>query len=194
MTPLCFLDMDGVLADFAGGVSKAHNRPSPYLEPSSLGIFDMEKLWGMTPAEFWVGTRQEGFWLGLEKMPDADAIVDLVCSYFGAENVAILTSPSFDPHCIPEKQQWIKQYYPQFYSNMLFGSAKRFLAGPGRVLLDDRDANIDNFRNAGGYAITVPRLWNVGWPQSDHTMKGLEKELRLYWKRITLDSPQVHGC
>lgn len=31
----CFVDMDGVLADFNGGILKRHNRPDPYLEPAN---------------------------------------------------------------------------------------------------------------------------------------------------------------
>ena len=48
----CFLDMDGVIADFVGGICHAHNRPYPYDEPAALGVWDIEKLWSMSAAEF----------------------------------------------------------------------------------------------------------------------------------------------
>ena len=44
----CFLDMDGVLADFVDGVCQAHDRAFPYDDPSNYGHFDIEPLWGMS--------------------------------------------------------------------------------------------------------------------------------------------------
>lgn len=168
MPELCFLDMDGVLADFVSGIHLAHNRPNIYeTDPQrSAGVFDIETLWGISTEEFWAPSCVDGFWRNLHKMPEADQIVQLVTSTFGTNNVAILTFPSDDARCVPEKKEWISHYYPDLLPNMLFGSAKKFLAGPSRYLLDDRDKNIESFRSYGGTGILVPRPWN-----SDHGKK-----------------------
>ena len=160
LTKTCFLDMDGVLADFVGGVCKAHDRKTPYEDPKSFGIFDMEKLWGIDAEAFWGPLEYEGFWYWLDKTPEADEIVELVCGQFGSRNIAILTSPSEYAHCIPEKKEWMKKHYPELAKQMFFGSAKRFMGGPGKVLVDDRDFNIKEFENAVGQGITVCRPWN----------------------------------
>ena len=163
MNELCFLDMDGVLANFVAGVCEVHNRPDPYLLPDYKGIFELYEIWEMSPADFWKPLSKEGFWTNLAKMPDADQIVEVVCRKFGAENVCILTSPSLDSRSVPEKRIWCRRHYPQLASNILFGSAKHFLAGPGRVLIDDRDENICEFCEFGGSGILVPRPWNALW-------------------------------
>ena len=160
MITQCLLDMDGVLADFVGGVVHAHGRPYPYDMPNSLGVFDIERIWGITPQEFWAPCDGPTFWDDLAKTPEADALVFQACQKFGPSNVAILTAPSLSPHCVPGKRRWIERYYPQLKKNIIFGSAKKFLAAPNRILIDDRDKNVDDFIGAGGPAILMPRLWN----------------------------------
>jgi 5'(3')-deoxyribonucleotidase len=159
-TALCFVDMDGVLADFVKGACEAHGRPSPYVDPKSVGIFDMDKLWKMSAQEFWRPLERDGFWRELEILPDARELVEMLCKWFKAENVCVLTAPSLDPRCIPEKRAWIAANFPALAKNMLFGSAKRFLAGQFRWLIDDRNENIDNFVNHGGIGVLYPQVWN----------------------------------
>ena len=172
-----FCDMDGVLADFVGGVCAAHGKESPYGDSSSYGVFDMEKLWGMTVKEFWTPTRGMRFWASLEKTHEADWLVDYCAKWVGVSNIAILTDPSNDPGCILGKKAWIKKYYPQLVSNMIFTSAKDFLAAPNHLLIDDRDRNIEEFRAAGGMTIRVPRFWNSDWDSADMTWKIVEHKL-----------------
>lgn len=148
-----FLDMDGVIADFLGGACKAHNRKSPYEQESSLGIWDTEKLWGITAEEFWKPIdAYDKFWDTLDKTPEADALVDMVTSLFGVKNVAVLTSPSMDPTCVPGKRRWMQRHYPQLAGRMIFASAnaKQFLAGRDSLLIDDKDTNVEEFRDSGG--------------------------------------------
>ena len=175
----CFLDMDGVLADFVTGICTASGRPNPYTTPAARGVFDMEKLWGITAEEFWRDTLADGFWEGLGKTEFADELVEMVLQRFSVEQVCILTSPSMAANCIPEKRAWVRKYYPQLAGNMLLGAAKHFLAGPDRMLLDDRDKNIENFDAYGGVGITVPQVWNKEWRFSDNTMGRLET---VFWE------------
>jgi 5'(3')-deoxyribonucleotidase len=93
-------------------------------------------------------------------MRDAEAIVGIVGAKFGLDNVAILTAPSLDPECVPGKRRWIQTHFSYFADRMIYTAAKRFLGGPGRVLIDDKNANCDEFAAAGGIAILVPRPWN----------------------------------
>lgn len=154
--------MDGVLTDFVTACCAAHGKESPYSDPKNLGIFEMEKLWNISVGEFWAPLDKLGrpFWEEMGKMPDADEIVRILEDEFGRSNICILTSPSYDPGCIPGKRAWIKNHYPQFRNQMIFGTAKRFLAGEGRVLVDDRDENVESFVDYGGHGIVIPRLWN----------------------------------
>jgi len=179
----CLLDMDGVIADFMKACCAAHNRPDPYLQESSLGIWETEKVWGITEREFWkpIDALGLGFWDGIVKTPEADRIVELLTETFGETNIAILTAPSFDPGCVPGKMAWIKRHYPQFKKRIIFGHAKEFLSAPYRVLVDDRDKNVENFRAAGGQAILVPRPWNKA-----HSVKGGHILLDLAYNLVSL--------
>lgn len=157
---ICFIDMDGVIADFVAGICLAHGRTSPYAGGANLGVFDMEKIWGITPEEFWRPANSREFWEDLPKTPEADSIIALASARFAPEDIAILTSPSMDPGSIPGKRAWIERHYPQLKSSMILTSAKQFLAGEGRVLIDDRTENIDSFNAFGGEGVMVPRAWN----------------------------------
>lgn len=179
MKPRCLLDMDGVLADFVGGICKVHNLPSPYLDSSSHGIWDTEVLWGMSATKFWKPANNLEFWINLSKTEEADALVSLVSGIFGETNVAILSAPSHDPNCIGGKMTWINKYYPQFQDRLIFGGAKEFLAGPGNYLIDDRDRNIDRFVEAGGIGIPVPRLWNRHHRKAHMALEVVETELKI---------------
>ena len=161
MSELCFVDMDGVLTDFVSAACEAHGRLNPYNNPKNYGVFEMDKIWGMTAKEFWAPMEREGYWWGMKKLPGADLLLDLLIERFGMDNICILSSPSLSPYCVPEKRQWLKHHYDsRLANNVLFGSAKQFLAGPDRYLIDDYDKNIDKFEKFGGIGITYPQLWN----------------------------------
>lgn len=176
--PQCLLDMDGVLADFNAGAYEVHRRDGYEAHPEYRGIYTLQHCWGMTDNAFWQPINAyPSFWALLPKLPDADGIVEFVTGVFGEENIAILTAPAWGPHCIPGKQQWIRQHYPQFKRRIIFGSCKEFCAGPERYLLDDRDTNVEKFDEAGGFGILVPRLWNSRWNEADHTLERLKEDL-----------------
>jgi 5'(3')-deoxyribonucleotidase len=179
--------MDGVLDDFVGAACRAHNRTC-YDKPEHYGIFDMEKCWGITPKQFWEPTEINAykFWRNLEKTPEADRIVELVTEKFGVENVAILTAAAMHPMCAAAKRDWIREYYPQFEKRMIFAQAKGFVGGPKKVLIDDRDRNIEDWEKAGGVGILVPRLWNVGYDYADIPFDVIsdEIEFRLFLNQL----------
>lgn len=157
---ICFLDMDGVIADFVGGIHKAHNRPYAYDEPTNLGRWALEDIWGITLDEFWQHDSYE-FWRNLELTHDAKEIVAVLESAFGRDNIALLTAPSpTDRGCLTGKRAWVECHFPQFSDRIIYAKAKQYLAHPGAVLIDDKPANVDEFRRFGGQAVLVPRPWN----------------------------------
>lgn len=174
-----FLDMDGILADFVKAACQLHNRPEPCIKPEHYGEFDLEKGWGITPEQFWapIADQSLDFWVGLEKTPEADQLVNLAIYYVGVDNIAILTAPSKDSGSVPGKRLWIEKNYPQFKKQMIFTSAKGFLAGPDRILIDDRDRNIEEFAKAGGSGILLPRLWNSYYTVSNVALHAVATSL-----------------
>lgn len=154
-----FLDLDGVLADFVGGICLAHSRPNPFLDPANAGRYQVDEIWGMAPAEFWKPC-DESFWAFLEPTPEAEMIVELADRLVGEENVCVLTAPSENPGCVPGKLRWLDRHFGIGRDRVLFGSCKHFCAAPHAVLVDDHLGNAERFWMFGGHAVLYPRPWN----------------------------------
>jgi len=180
MRKLLFLDMDGVIADFNGAIHKAHGRENIYLDQNNWGKWDIEQVWGISPKEFWALDSRE-FWESVQPTPEAHEIVSLAQQYFDPQDIAILTAPSNDPGCVPGKFSWMQRTFPQFANRMIFTKpgAKKFMGGPGRFLIDDKDSNVDQFEEAGGTGILVPRHWNSQSHKADLVLSELAMALEL---------------
>ncbi len=152
--PVCFLDMDGVPVDFWAGALALHGRSVPYAEREwdIAGQLDI-------PAPAFYGPMDRTFWANLPWMPDGRKLLGAVEAIFG-NNIAIMTSPIQTAGCIDGKIDWIKANAPQYSRRFAVCPAKHLMAGPGKILLDDHDDNIDRFLGAGGRAVLVPRPWN----------------------------------
>lgn len=183
----CFLDMDGVIADFMGSLCRVHGKTNPYEDAKALGCWDTEQLWGISEKEFWapIAGNSLEFWQGIEKTKEADEIVELVSNAFGPANVVILTAPSSDHGSVPGKRDWIERHYPQFKKRMIFAtaSAKQFMASSTSVLVDDKDSNVAEFIRAGGHSVLVPRPWNMDHAREYKLMRVLREGLVMYGQR-----------
>lgn len=154
--PVCFLDMDGVLADFVGGVLEFYKKDVPYREIKwdffdQLGFKGKEKL-------FWEPLGYE-FWKSLKPTEECFKIVSVVEKFFG-DRVAILTSPCQTDGCVQGKIDWIKKHLPKYERRLLVGPCKSLLGAGSKLLIDDHDKNVDDFIQEDGHAILLPRPWN----------------------------------
>lgn len=171
-----FLDLDGVLANFVKAMCFAHSQPDPYLNKESLGKFDMLPLMDLPVSEFWSPANTIEFWADMERLPDADAILEIVLDFVPAHEICLLTSPSPSPLSAAGKLLWIQRNYPSFSRRIMISAAKHFVAHENSLLIDDRDQNCNEFRDEGGQAILLPRPWN-----SNHaiaTLHHLNAELK----------------
>lgn len=179
---LCFVDMDGVLVDFMGGILSLHSHTTQeiYKGEEEYGEWYVEKLLGVTPTEFWAPLNakdSKSFWSTLKPLPECFRLINILEGRFGRDNIALLTSPSQDSGCIPGKKEWVRRFLPLYTSSMIFTSAKQFLGGPNRFLLDDKPSNLEGFRKFGGKGILIPRLWNSGWMEVDEVVEIVEMSI-----------------
>jgi 5'(3')-deoxyribonucleotidase len=153
-----FLDLDGVIVDFAQGCIDWYNldcTPEDFTEWGAIFDFFTGK-----EIDFWEGLTDK-FWIGLGFTKEAKRILTLV----GPMKPCILTSPSHIGGS-GGKQQWIKENLPDYYNEerYLIGPAKNYMAHKNSLLIDDAEENVDKFRKGvngnGGHAILVPRPWN----------------------------------
>ncbi len=157
-----FCDIDGVVADFVGGACRAHGWDNPWLVPNTpwTGEFELINIFGVSKEQFWrpIDDLGQTFWRTLETTPEANELYSLAHSF--GDDVAFLTAPSDDPSCVPGKRSWIAGNFPKTPVIFAQASAKRLLAHPKALLIDDKDSNVEEFYKAGGHAILVPRPWN----------------------------------
>lgn len=158
------IDMDGVVADFVGGILNRLGKKSPYTDASKLGDkgWDIVKLLEIEPSVFW-DACDANFWLTLDKTPEADRIIE-EC-YNHSDELCFLTSPCRTPGCMDAKVAWADWHFPGIpilLSRAVKGGLppKSFVASPLNYLIDDNSDNVDSFVNSGGQAFLLPRPWN----------------------------------
>jgi len=153
-----FLDVDGVLADFAEGIIEHFD-----LKGVTVESFQMwDSIYGYTrytPREFWEKT-DASFWAGLQFTSEARRILAMVDPF---RPVLLSMVPlSNKAEVVKGKVEWIQKNLPQYYNEgrFLVGGTKHQLAGTGKLLIDDSQANCDDWIKHRGQAILVPRPWN----------------------------------
>lgn len=154
----CFLDLDGCLADLVTASLAFHGRSLPPAEvrwgfPKQVGFAS-----GDDPA-FW-SVLPEGLWATLPWTHEGRDIVAAAEAVFG-DDVAILTAPTKYRGCAEGKLEWVRRNLPQYEDRVILCKHKSRVAGPGKVLVDDHDLNIDLWVKKGGVGVWVPRPWNV---------------------------------
>lgn len=153
-----FLDMDGVVADFVGPALKAHSYDHRNFSWPT-GVFDFEEALDITTEKFWHPIDHLGdyFWSTLPCYPWAEALVSVLEKH---GKWRFLSSPSRHHSSAAGKVQWISQHFDGAKWIFAEASDKQLLAGHRRVLIDDRDSNVQQWREAGGHAILFPQPWN----------------------------------
>lgn len=158
-----FLDVDGVLADWNGGVHARLGLDWPGVDqwPYTRGRdgWHWNKEVGLT-----FGQVSEvcdfDLWAGLGWMPDGATIYTAARRH--CQDVTLLTTCMPHVQSASGKVEWVQRNLPEMKRHMLVATeSKAVLAGvPRSVLIDDSSKNVDAWREAGGTAILVPRPWN----------------------------------
>lgn len=144
-----FIDMDGVLADFA----------------KSKNFQKVDKVMRKPPRMFEVG-----FFEGLDVLPGARWAIRVLLKNPEIK-LHILTKPVFNSHiCYSEKASWIAKHFPELLDSIIIAHDKKFCAGPGRVLIDDYpDEWKVSWEAAGGV------FWSFNTDQSELEWLGIAK-------------------
>lgn len=148
-----FLDLDGVIVDFAQGCIDWYNLDCNVKDFTKWSkIF---KYFTGYEKDFWEGLTDK-FWVELKFTKEAKEILELLKDV----KPCILTSPGHTG--AGGKQQWIRKNLPDYFKDgrYLIGPAKHYLATSDSLLIDDSQENCRKFEEAGGYSILIPRPWN----------------------------------
>lgn len=155
MAKTLFCDLDGVLVDFVGGALKLHG-----IENYTVDTWNFDKLlFPDNTNKFWEPLGFD-FWADLEWTDEGKELFDRLLKMAGGENICFLTSPCLTVGSVEGKIEWLRRNIPQLSRQYAICPAKHFLARKDALLVDDSDMNVERFVDAGGRAVTVPRLWN----------------------------------
>lgn len=192
-----FVDMDGVVADFLTACFKIHDKDSTHWNnPIHRGKFWVNEAWGQTNEEFWRPIRNvQQFWENLPAYAHAQDLILYLESKLPKSSIYFLSAPAPYPACHAGKVSWILEHFPEYKNRLILTQHKKFLAGNNRLLVDDADHNIQQFRSYGGQAVLLPRPWNSEHGKlnefNDIYGDGLPFELlikkldRILWKKKT---------
>ena len=157
---IVFLDMDGVLVDFVGGINKIFGMPKEFPPPKADGLpqWNWFENYGLTAKQV-NAVCDINFWANLEWMHDGKQILNAVKSRF--RDIYLFTTPMPNPGSGTGKILWVDKHLPRYSKRTIITQApKSLLAGPDRLLIDDKDENVAEFVAAGGMGILTPRPWN----------------------------------
>ena len=152
---MILLDNDGVMCDLHTPLMNIHRFKMQDWKP---GVCSIEEVTGLTAKAVWnhPEVTHKDFWASLPKTPWADDLLALLRRR--TSEICFLTKPVLDPGCAAGKMRWFKKHYPGV--KFLIGTSKKFCAGPGKILIDDSEENVDEFNEYGGRGILFPRVWN----------------------------------
>lgn len=162
-----FLDLDGVLADWASAAIRVHGRDSQSTVAAwPAGTYDLADVLGVSGNAMWapINAAGESFWATLQPYPWCDEVMGL-CTDLAP--TTILTSPSKDPGAASGKTRWLQAQFGSGFRSYLIGPDKVSCARPDAVLIDDADKNCEGFIAAGGRAIVFPQRWNGAHKYAD---------------------------
>lgn len=154
---IVYLDVDGVLASFNKAMYQVFGLPYSYHFIEKWHWFPTIHQTTETVSAKCTFDVVSNF----EWIHDGRTIFDLVATKFNQKNIYLLTTPMPNVEFASGRWAWIKKHLPDFYwQTIICPAPKKLLAKPDTLLIDDNTKNVDEFRQAGGQTILVPRPWN----------------------------------
>lgn len=156
-----YVDLDGVLADFFGGVCGLFGK---MVEPPDH-FQGLASAFGVPENELWDKIDRAGsrFWSELEPFPWNEELLG-IAQNIAEEGVYIATSPSWEGSSAAGKMAWMTEQFAvpgEPFRDFMIGMHKHLLAHPHAMLIDDSPTNLEAWMDAGGVAILWPQPWNT---------------------------------
>ena len=134
-----YLDMDGVIVNFDKQFEEAFGMPPREFEEG----FGTEMFWKK------IEERGVGFWRGMEWMPGGQELYNRISQF----DHYLLSSPSRSETSKIGKHMWKKDNTPNTKLILARSYNKKNYADKSNILIDDRESNIQQWRDAGGIGI-----------------------------------------
>ena len=146
--PIVYLDMDGVIADFFGGVERLYG-----VDHWKQLTSDKTKDLRQDVIDRIAGTD---FFAHLPKFSSADTLIEMIKKFTGGQ-YSILTSPlrGDTENSGYYKKVWIGKHIVKPDDIIVTGRKESYAVKNGvpNILIDDRPINIEKWQSKGGYGI-----------------------------------------
>ena len=185
-----YLDVDGVIVDFLGGLHETFGLPYSCDEGYQYerGKWDML---GDMPVSFAAinAVCTEQFWENLNWMVDGRDILRLILQVFPCTPIKLLTTPMPNSGSWSGKYRWVAKNLPLYASGLVVTHVPKheFVNRKNLLLIDDRDTTVDNVKRVGGSAVLVPRMWNYLHKVVEHSSvyEYMEQQLHFIREGVT---------
>jgi 5'(3')-deoxyribonucleotidase len=176
-----YCDLDGPLVNFVKGAFDLFNQEVPEVWPENE--WNIENILGVSKKEFWKFIDNAGhhFWANLEPTPYFNDLIKLVSDI--DPEFHIITSPARNPDSVKGKMIWMQRNLSWSFRRFIFISSesKHHFAGPGRILIDDKPSNIDQWTKAGGNSVLFPCPWNsTEIPEDSRMVEYISSQISKY--------------
>lgn len=154
-----YVDLDGVLADFFGGVCDLLE-----MQPPPAKSFDgLAAAFGLTDGELWnrIDCAGSRFWSELRPFGWNEELLGIARD-IAADGVYVASSPSWHGSSAAGKMAWMQTHLGQGepFRDFMIGTHKHLLARSRAILVDDSPAQLKEWTRAGGIGILWPQPWN----------------------------------
>ena len=170
-----YVDMDGVLSDWAGGfLNFVNKRLGTSFKHADITEYDMPKALGLdTNLIIEYGNHPKSF--SVEWVPILPGALEgfrylMSLAERGDFELNIVTSPFYTSRtCEAQKRNWVEHYFPDFNQKFIwFGCNKHRLVGS--AIIDDKPSTIEKIRDTKGGM--RPLLFDQPWNQG---VRGVER-------------------
>lgn len=163
----CYIDMDGVMADYFTAVEKMMG-----VEHYSHANF--EEVVAKIKHHDWLYSQpRSDFFAFLDKLPNTDKLIEGVVSIFGEYSIISTPLRGHEMPSMEGKMAWIGYNLPIKPRSVIFTDNKAQFAAPDRILIDDYRPNVDAWKAAGGIGIKYKALSK--YYTADHIINELRK-------------------
>lgn len=158
--------MDGVIADFVGGVFAMYGKTkaeyAAALTNWPLGVTGVHPMLGVAHDDMWVRLMQEGpdWWA---RLPAYDYTIEFVNALNAAGTLRILTSPCAARRAsrvMGGKAEWLADRFGDGFEAFAITPQKYIAAKANAILIDDDRRNCRQFAAAGGNFVLFDQPWN----------------------------------
>ncbi len=164
MIKAIYLDLDGVLVDFVGGVLRAFG----YLPELGANVRGWDEIptylsgllgQTVTDADMWRRIEGASFWRSLAWTEHGRDLLE-VCDASGLP-IVFMSAPCADPYSAAGKLLWLADNVPDGARRYALTPCKHHMAHRGALLIDDGQHNVEAFREHDGKAFLWPAPWNA---------------------------------